>query len=263
MSLDYQPETEEESQDAKLIRAVPVTPYFSIILVAIIVLVSVCEVGLDLKVYRGLSGENFRNLLMFGSPRTGLIAGFDKVAFIHGDYWRILTSAMLHAGVIHLAFNSYALYVLGKLIETLSNWAHLLIVFVLSVVGGNILSLIFAPNATSVGASGGIIGFLGYLTIYGFYRRKLLSNSLLKNMLFNVGFIGIMGVYVIPNVDNFAHLGGLLTGALYGLFQIPRNLYADPREASETAKIAGFAALGIVLFVAVLTIFLLAGGIRL
>jgi membrane associated rhomboid family serine protease len=263
MSLDYQPQNENEEPHEKVIRAVPIKPYFSIVLVAIIVIVSIFEVVLDLKVYRGLSTEAFRSLILFGSPRTGFIAGFDKVAFRQGDYWRILTSAMLHAGVIHLAFNSYALYVLGRLIETLSNWANLLVVFVISVIGGNVLSLIFSPNSTSVGASGGIIGFLGYLTIYGFYRRKLMSNSLVKNMLFNVVFIGIMGVYVLPNVDNFAHLGGLLTGAVYGIFQIPRDLYADPREASETAKIAGFAALGIVLFVAVLTVVLLVRGVHL
>ena len=118
---------------------------------------------------------------MFGGNRSGMIAGFYKQAFMIGEYWRILTGAALHGGMIHLAFNGYALFVLGRLVETLSNRAHLAIMFLLSAIGGNFMSLDFCPNAThSIGASGGIIGFLGYLTVYGFYRRKIISNAFLK-----------------------------------------------------------------------------------
>jgi membrane associated rhomboid family serine protease len=260
MSLDYQkePQTEEtEEKEEQLVRATPVTPYYSYVLVICIIIVSIFQIGLDTNYYIESTNDSLRNLILFGGYRSGLIAGFYKQAFINGEYWRVLTGAALHGGIIHLAFNSYALYILGKLVETLSNRAHLAIVFLLSAIGGNLLSLAFMPDGVSVGASGGIIGFLGYLTIYGFYRRKIMSNALLKNMLFNVVFIGFVGVFVIKNVDNYAHLGGLLTGAVYGLFQIPRDLYKDPREASETTTIIGYAALGIFIFVSVLTILLL------
>ena len=256
MSLDYQKETEpEETEETpeKLMRAVPVTPYFSYILIACLIAVFGAQVAVD-------SAES----LLFGGIRSGLIAGFYKEAFIHGEYWRVLTGAALHGGLIHLAFNSYALYILGKLIETLSNRVHLPVIFLLSAIGGHLMSLAFVPIAPpSIGASGGIIGFLGYLTVYGFYRRKLMSNALLKNMLFNVVFIAFMGVFVIPSVDNFAHLGGLLMGAIYGIFQIPRDLYKDPRETTPLMEIIGFAALGIFLFVAVLTVLLLFQIVRL
>lgn len=252
MSVEFQEERAEAPAET-FRRARPAVPYYSYILIACIVVVAVVQIATDPP-----------GSALLGGKRSVEIAGFDKQDFlVYGEYWRILTGATLHGGVIHLAFNSYALYILGKLIETLSNRAHLAIVFLLSAVAGGIFSLIFLPDVASVGASGGIIGFLGYLTVYGFYRRKLLSNAFLKSMLFNVGFIAFLGVFVIPNIDNFGHLGGLLAGAVYGLFQIPRDLYKDPREASGLTEIAGMAALGIYAFFCVLSVFLLFNWIRL
>lgn len=260
MSLDYQKETESEEKDQtaeEVIRVTPVTPYYSYILIACLIAVFLTQVAVDST-----------QALGFGGIRSTLIAGFSKNNFVSGDYWRILTGAALHGGIIHLFFNGYALLILGRAMEILSNRAHLAVVFLLSVIGGGLLSLFFTPDGTSIGASGGIIGFLGYLTVYGFYRRKLLSNAFLKNMLFNIGFIALFGVVIlpllgrsesidVPRVDNFGHLGGLLAGAIYGIFQIPRDLYKDPRETNETMELIGYAALGIFIFVSVLTILLL------
>ena len=133
----------------------------------------------------------------------------------------------------------------------------------MSAFGGNILSYIFLPDITSVGASGGIVGFLGYLTVYGYLRRELLTNAFLKNMLFNVGFIAFTGVFLLPNIDNFGHLGGLIVGAIYGFLQIPRDLHVDPRKAGTTTELFGYAALGIFIFTCILSILLISGIIRL
>ncbi len=238
MSLEYQnekPVAEETVNEAENYqRAIPTTPFYSIILIACLAAVFLCQ----------LSADGFESL-MYGGENSVLLAGFVKQLFSEGQYWRILTGAALHGGLIHLAFNCYALYILGKLIETLSNRAHLAIIFLLSAIGGGILSLVFLPEIPSIGASGGIVGFLGYLTVYGFKRRKLLPDTFLKNMLFNVGFIAFVGIFVMSNVDNYGHLGGLLVGAFYGLLQIPSDLYKDPREANQLTKVFGFAALGI------------------
>ena len=204
---------------------------------------------------------------------SAFLAGFVKPLFVEGQYWRILTAAALHGGIMHLAFNGYALFVLGKLIETLSNRAHLAIVFLLSAIGGGILSLIFLPESPSIGASGGIVGFLGYLTVYGFKRRKLLPDSFLKNMIFNIALIAFFGISVniyaqtqkpenMMMIDNFGHLGGLLAGAIYGLIQIPSDLYKDPREAGQTTKIIGIAALGIFILTAIFSMLILLGIIQ-
>jgi membrane associated rhomboid family serine protease len=241
MSLQYQnePETVAAEQEESFQRAEIVTPFYSLILIACLVMVSLCQFAVD-----------GTDAIVFGGEKSVWLAGFDKPAFAGGEYWRILTGAVLHGGLIHLLFNCYALFVLGKLIEILSNRAHLAIIFLLAAIGGNVMSFVFMPSLIpSIGASGGILGFLGYLAAYGFLRRKLLPPSFLKNMLFNIGFIALYGLFLNQSIDNFAHLGGLIVGAVYGLIQIPKSLYADPREVGETTKICGVVALGIVIIV--------------
>lgn len=249
-----------EPQNVK--RAAIVTPVYSIILIACLCLVFLCQTIADRS-----------QTIIEDASNSVFLAGFVKQLFLEGQFWRILTGAALHGGIMHIAFNSYALYVLGKLIETLSNRAHLVIIFLLSAIGGNILSLIFLPDIASIGASGGIVGFLGYLTIYGYKRRKLLTNAFLKNMLFNIGFLAFIGISInfyartqesetLPMVDNFGHFGGLLVGLIYGLIQIPSDIYKDPREVSQTTKIFGFVALGIFILTAVFSILVLLGIIQ-
>ncbi len=257
MSLKYQTEdsqtaeTPEETQNVQ--RAELVFPVYSAILIACLAIVAAFQIQVDGK-----------DSVLLGGMKSAMIAGLLKRAFVSGEFWRILTSAALHGGLIHLAFNCYAFYVLGKLFETLSNRAHLAIVFLLSAIGGNILSLIFmSDNIPSVGASGGIVGFLGYLAVYGYRRREILSSGLLKNMLFNIVFMIFVGVSLNQSdssgikIDNFAHLGGLLTGAIYGCFQISGDVYTDPRQIKSSTEIIGLAALGTFIAVCGFSILLL------
>jgi rhomboid protease GluP len=257
MSLKYQTEdfqnieTPERGENVR--RAAPVFPLYSAILIACLAIVTAVQIWID--------GPDS---VLFGGMKSAMTAGFIKSAFVGGEYWRILTSAALHGGLVHLAFNCYAFYVLGKLFETLSNRAHLAIVFLLSAIGGNLLSLIFVSgDIPSIGASGGIVGFLGYLAVYGYRRREILSSALLKNMLFNIGFMLIVGVSLNQSdssgikIDNLAHLGGLLTGAVYGFLQNPSDVYKDPREIKSRTEIAGLAALAAFIAVCGFSILLL------
>lgn len=248
MSLQYEKEFEEfgEEQSENVRRVVSVFPLYSAILIACLVAVFICQVA-----------DDGTDSILMGSNYSVDLAGFVKSDFVKGEYWRILTGAVLHGGLIHLIFNCFALYQLGRPIEILSNRAHLAIVFLLAAIGGGVLSFIFLPGGRSVGASGGIIGFLGYLTVYGFKRRKLMPPDFLRSMIFNIAFIGFMGVFVIPNVDNFAHLGGLLVGAVYGLLQIPADVYKDPREVGKASEIFGLVSLGIIIAVSAFAVLLL------
>lgn len=248
MSLQSEKKIEsiEPTDEEAVQRAAAVVPVYSIVLIASLVAVSIAQLAVD-----GAA------TLAFGGEQSVLLAGFVKPLFAAGEYWRILTGAALHGGAVHLLLNCYALYVLGKLIETLSNRAHLAIVFLLAAIGGGVLSLIFLPGGASVGASGGIVGFLGYLAAYGFIRRQLLTNAFLKNMLFNIGFIALYGIFLNQTVDNFGHLGGLIVGAIYGFAQIPRDLHTDPREVGNRAQIGGLVALGIFVAVCLFSILIL------
>lgn len=249
MSLQYEKEVEESTateQPENLQRVESAFPLYSAVIIVCLVAVSICQFVVD--------GQD---TILIGGETSALLAGFDKPVFAAGQYWRILTGAVLHGGLIHLIFNCYAFYALGRIIETLSNRAHLAIVFLLAAIGGGVLSFIFLPAGISVGASGGIIGFLGYLTVYGFKRRKIMSDDFLKNMIFNIIFIGVVGVFFIPNVDNFAHLGGLLAGAIYGFIQIPSDVYQDPRKVDGKIDLIGLAALGTIIAIAAVTMMIL------
>jgi rhomboid protease GluP len=117
--------------------------------------------------------------------------------------------------------------------------------FLLSAIGGGVLSLIFIPDGLSVGASGGIVGLVSYLAIYAFRRRQFISPEFRKSLLINIGFILVFGLVLFREIDNFGHIGGLITGAIYGLLQISSDEYADPRVAGSVAEVAGLASLGI------------------
>ena len=154
MGLDYQNEKEisEESEHTEpemVQRAEPVTPYYSIILIACIVLVSIVQ----------FSAHPDKSI-MSASKESVLFAGFVKPLFWYGQYWRILTGATLHDGIIHWPSMIATLPDQGVSVDFLSNRSHLAIVFVLSAVGGGVLSLFFVPDIPSIGASGGVIGFL-------------------------------------------------------------------------------------------------------
>ena len=232
MSLAYQTDDEpqevvdEQPAAAPAIRPGP--PYYTYILVSAIVVVAVVQFATGLE------------------PSVAA-AGFDKPAFLNGEYWRILTGAAVHGGLAHVVMNSYAFYSFGRIFETLSNGAHLASVFLLSAIGGGILSLVFVPDGLSVGASGGVVGLISYLAVYTFRRRQFITPEFRKSLLMNIGFIIIFGLVLYHVIDNFGHIGGLITGAVYGLIQIPGDAYTDPREAGRFAQSAGLASLGIYL----------------
>lgn len=190
-----------------------------------------------------------------GLEQSVAAAGFVKPDFAEkGEYWRVLTGGALHGGLLHIYFNSQALFGFGGLMEYLSNRAHLAIVFLLAVVGGGLLSYVFMPDGTSVGASGGIMGLIGYLAIYAYRRKEQLPPDFLKSMLVNVGFIAAFGLIAYQLVDNFAHVGGFLVGAVYAFIQVPKDLTADPRRSSTALDVAGTVAIGIYIAEAVFAI---------
>ena len=222
-------------------------PYYSYILVGSIIVVYLVQWLVDKQNPR----ENDP------IPYSIELAGFIKPLFRQGEWWRILTGGALHGGLLHIYFNSQAFYGFGSTIEYVANRAHLAIVFLLAVIGGGLLSLIFMPSGISVGASGGIMGLVGYLAIYGYRRKRQLPPDFLKSMLINIGFIAAFGIIAYRFVDNFAHLGGLIVGAIYGFIQIPRRLGENPRETNIFVKILGVISLLIFVAVCVFSILLL------
>ena len=226
------------------------TPLYTYILIGSIAAVFVAQI---------LFGDALGSISsLAGDERSAIAAGFVKQYFIkYHEYWRILTGAAVHGGLIHVVMNCYAFLMFGRLVEMLSNRAHLAIIFLLSCIGGGLLSLYFLPDVPSVGASGGIVGLLGYVTVYAFRRKQFISREFRKSLLINIGFLFVFGLVLFNVVDNYGHLGGLITGAVYGLIQIPSNEYVDPRKARPITKALGVAALGIFVATCIFSIVLI------
>lgn len=230
-----------------------IIPYYSLILVFSLVAVTIAQ----------LRTEDVDSWMLVGNESAQAL-GLVKPMVWEGEWWRILTSATLHGFFpFHLYFNGQALYGLGTLIEKLSNRAHLPIVFLLSVVGGGLFSLFFMPNITSIGASGGIMGLIGYMALFGYKRKRQLPPDFLRSVVANIIFIGLFGLFAYQFVDNFAHLGGLLVGAFYGLVQISGDPNADPRKSNFAVEIVSALSLAIFLGTALFTILTLTGTYRL
>jgi rhomboid protease GluP len=163
-----------------------------------------------------------------------------------GEIWRFVTPIFLHYGILHLAFNSYGLWILGPHVEKLYGSARFLLFYLLTGVGGVAASYWYHPYATSAGASGAIFGLLGILLVFSFRYRKTVpaffSKALGKGILLTLGINLAIG-YMIPQVDNSAHLGGLVTGMLLAAV-VP---FQKPGEESGRAfKVVEAALVGVV-----------------
>lgn len=145
-----------------------------------------------------------------GGRARGLVA--------RGQLWRLLTCGFLHHDPLHLLLNALAMLGLGKRAEAVWGPVRLLLVFFLAVVGGALLSQL-GGGALSVGASGGVFGVMGALVAFAWRRRSrlgpLLRDALGRELVPWI-FLNLAVGALIPAIDNLAHVGGLLTGALVG-----------------------------------------------
>lgn len=143
-------------------------------------------------------------LVYFGAKQNELIQA--------GQYYRLITAMFLHGGIIHIAFNMYALYSLGNLIENIyGKWKYLLIYFLAGILSTT-TSYIFSPYV-SVGASGAIFGLFGAAVVFGLKERNRIGKNFLTEIATVVGMNIIIGLSS-RNIDNFAHFGGLLGGII-------------------------------------------------
>ena len=144
-----------------------------------------------------------------------------------GEYWRLFTAMFLHSGLIHLGFNLIGLLIFGQQLERLFGSVRFLAIYILAGLAGSVASYAFnisvTPNSIGIGASGAVFGILGALVAFfisnwntlGAMGRQTLT-GLLALAAINLG-VG----FVMPGIDNFAHMGGLLGGFLLGMAYSP------------------------------------------
>ena len=127
-----------------------------------------------------------------------------------GWYWQLFTAMFIHIDIVHLLGNMFFLLIFGLRAEELFNIQEYLVIYFLGGLAGNLLTLVFGPYMISAGASGAIFGLFGACTIY---IRRAVGRSILGALLFSF-FLLMMSSG--GNVNNLAHLGGLVVGLLIG-----------------------------------------------
>jgi rhomboid protease GluP len=187
-------------------------------------------------------------LIRLGAKYSPLIAS--------GEYWRLFTAMFLHIGWMHLLFNAYALVAIGTDLERILGWGRFLAIYLLSGLFGSLASYAFSPHL-SAGASGAIFGVIGALGVFfALYRKRLgqWGRARLGNILFLIALNLFFG-FTNPGIDNYGHLGGLLSGAVLGLALAPRY---QP-DATGT-RLVDRTSLGRYWPILILAVALLAGG---
>ncbi|XP_022934845.1 RHOMBOID-like protein 1 isoform X1 [Cucurbita moschata] len=136
---------------------------------------------------------------------------------VHGDQlWRLVTCNWLHAGVFHLLANMLSLLVIGIRLEQEFGFIRIGLLYVISGFGGSLLSALFIQSNISVGASGALFGLLGGMLSELITNWTIYSNKVPALLTLLVIIAINLAVGILPHVDNFAHIGGFISGFLLG-----------------------------------------------
>ncbi|TMB80352.1 MAG: rhomboid family intramembrane serine protease [Chloroflexi bacterium] len=154
-------------------------------------------------------------LIAFGAKDNDLI--------LQGQYWRFVTPIFLHANLLHVGLNMLNLAVLGVFLERLVGHMRFLLIYVTTGIVSIIASFYFMPQEISVGASGAVFGLVGAYSVFVLMHRRAFRKGGIPALLWLIiVIVGNLSIgFFVPNVDNYAHLGGLLSGCLLGWWFTP------------------------------------------
>jgi membrane associated rhomboid family serine protease len=128
----------------------------------------------------------------------------------NGEYWRLVTSGFLHAGLIHIAFNMYLLYILGTLLEPALGRGRFIVLYFTSLLGGSLGALAIQPDSLTVGASGAVFGLMAGAVVMmrarGFDPMASGIPALIA--------LNLLITFVFPGISIGGHIGGLVAGAV-------------------------------------------------
>ena len=184
---------------------------------------------LILVFFGNMGNENLTNKLIFSSERIRK----------NNEYYRIFSVGLVHAGFIHLGMNLLGLYFFGPIIEdVLGTWLMLLI-FILSVAGGSLLSLLLRRkelNYQAIGASGGVSGVLMSAMLWypqmkiGLMLLPVMIPAWIFGIIFSLGSIVLTQTPDRNRISHEGHLGGMLFGGLIGYFTIPMEILQSSQQ---------------------------------
>jgi membrane associated rhomboid family serine protease len=181
----------------------------------------------------------------YACTRSGELIGIAA-----GQPWRLATAMFLHAGLLHLAMNAYALWAFGNVVEAELGRSRFLVIFLVGGLFASAASFTFGePFVAGVGASGAIFAVLGAFAGYAWRRRELaLYSARIRNVMVLI-LLNAFFAFSVPTIDWRAHAGGLVAGAVMGLAAdgLPDR---SAQRASFTAATIGLVAIGAVMVLA-------------
>jgi membrane associated rhomboid family serine protease len=193
------PECARERTEVRTMRTVE-EPVLTYALIAVNVLVALgAMLGGASATTGGIGGSS---LLAEGSVSRAAIAD--------GEYWRLLTSGFLHAGFLHLAFNMFALYILGQMLEPAVGRLRFGLIYFVALLAGSFGALLLEPDAPTVGASGAIFGLMGAAVVV---MRSRGISPMESGLGLWIG-LNLLITFTIPNISIGGHIGGLIGGAV-------------------------------------------------
>lgn len=221
------------------------------LIVAMFLVQMVADLGLPPQYKPSIGGGGFFGLLT-ASPLTYIRLGSNYHLLVaeYGQYWRFVTSCLLHFGLMHIIFNGIALWDLGRLAERMWGARQVFATFILTGICGSLASFvwnmyIFHSPVNSAGASGAICGLLG-LFLGTFYRnRGLIGDHLGSQLVRWAVYIIVFGL--VLRADNAAHIGGMLSGAVLGYLLPPTRYSRTVARDEKIWRVAAGASLAILI----------------
>ncbi|KAL3619321.1 RHOMBOID-like protein 3 [Castilleja foliolosa] len=189
-----------------------------------------------------LSFQPLRENPLFGPSSSTLekLGALDWNKIVHENQaWRLITCIWLHAGVIHLLANMLSLVFIGIRLEQQFGFVRVGLIYLLSGIGGSILSALFIQKSISVGASGALFGLLGAMLSELFTNWTIYANKAGALITLIVIIAINLAVGILPHVDNYAHIGGFMTGFLAGFVLLvrPRFGWSENRHRPSATRL--------------------------
>jgi membrane associated rhomboid family serine protease len=188
------------------------------------------------------------------TPRADLAAAALIKSNVWAEPWRLLTGTMLHGSFMHLLMNALAALSFSTLLEGAANRRYVAVVWLAGALAGSLLSWA-ATSTTSVGASGGIMAWIGFLLAMAYRRRSTLPPDFFHSMLRSVMWIAVFGILAWESIDNAAHLGGLITGAVMGGFIFRASNESLPIRDTKANAMMGLVCEAVFVVLAAFTLF--------
>ena len=175
-------------------------------------------------------------------------AALNGPAVASGDWWRIITSGFMHYGLLHLAFNMYALYILGTMMEPAIGRVRFALIYFVGLLGGSLGALIASPNALTAGASGAIFGLMGAAIL-------VLRNRGINVWQSGIGvwlFLNLAITFTVSHISVGGHIGGLVAGtfAAWIVVELPALIRMPSWGADAIAGVIAIVVFGAAIAVA-------------